>query len=73
MWTEPQTWSPHFGRMADPVRTAVLPVKWRGPPLSSALVGGQAGSSWLDFTSRRLSLPMGPRAGEVEGEEKSNT
>lgn len=71
--TEPQTRSPRFGRTADPVLTAVLPVKWRGPPLGSALVWGQAGSSWLDFTSRRLSLAMGPRAGEVEGEEKSNT
>lgn len=62
---------PWLSMTTDCVLTVVLPVTWRWPPLGSALAGGETGSSWMDFTSRRLPLPLGPRAGQEEL--KSNT
>ena len=41
VWTDAQTRSLQFGRGADPEKlTVVLPVKWTGPPPSSALAVG---------------------------------
>lgn len=69
---------PLLGRTTVSVPTVVLSVKWRGPPPGRALagVGGggeQVGSSRLDFTSRKLPLPVGPRVAEEDGEEESNS
>lgn len=62
---------PWLGMTTDHVLTVVLPVTRQWSPLVSALAAGDAGSFWLDFTSRRLPVLMGPKAGQEE--EKSNT